>query len=206
MPTYELENPRLLKLGLKNEKAMTLSGCMVAYEGTIKFEKAITGGEGLFGALKRSVTGEGLKIMVTSGTGVVYAANKARELTIIPLTGGKLYCESRSLLAYDQSLKTNTAFAGLRGASSGQGLFTTTLEGQGSVVIMSDGPALTLEVAPGEPLYCDPDAFLGFMGAITQEFVFDVNWRTMVGNASGESYKLKFNGTGVVYLQPSEDK
>ncbi|RYD68634.1 MAG: AIM24 family protein [Verrucomicrobiaceae bacterium] len=185
---------------------MTLAGCMVAYEGNIKFEKALTGGEGLFGALKRKATGESLNLMITSGKGVVYAANKAKELTILPLNGEKLFCESRSLLAYDQSLRTNTAFVGLRGAASGQGLFTTTLEGNGNVVIMSDGTAIMLEVSPAEPLFCDPDAFLGYKGNITQEFVFDVNWRTMIGETSGESYKLKFSGTGVVYIQPSENK
>src|SRR5687767_14701947 len=100
---------------------MTLAGCMVAYEGSIKFDKAITGGEGLFGALKRKATGESLNLMVTSGKGVVYAANKAKELTILSLNGEKLFCESRSLLAYDQSLATSTAFVGLRGAVSGQG-------------------------------------------------------------------------------------
>lgn len=206
MPTYELQSPRLLKLTLAKEKCMTLAGCMVAYEGEIKFEKAITGGEGLFGALKRTAMGEGLKVMITTGTGVVYCANVARELTILRLNGEKLFCESRSMLAYDTTLKTSTVFAGLRGAASGQGLFTTTMEGTGVVVLMSDGPAIGLEVTPSEPLFCDPDAFLGFMGNITQEFIFDVNWRTMVGQASGESYKLKFSGTGTVYIQPSEDK
>lgn len=206
MPTFRLNNDRLLEVTLANEKVLALAGAMVAYHGAIKFEKSITGGEGFFGALKRKVANESFDLMISSGTGTVFFANQAREITVIPLRGEKIFVESRSLLALDAGLKTNTVFAGLRGASSGQGLFTTTVEGAGSVAIMSFGNLLELEVTPNTPLFVDPDAFIGFMGQVTQEFIFDVNWRTMVGQSSGESYQLKFSGTGVVYVQPSERK
>ena len=61
-----------------------------------------------------------------------------------------------------------------------------------------------LEVTPAHPLRVDPDAFVGFKGDIRQEFVFDVNWRTMIGQSSGESYQHKFTGQGVVFIQPAE--
>lgn len=206
MPTFSLTNDRLLEVTLQNEKVMALAGSMVAYHGSVKFEKSLTGGEGFFGALKRKVANESFDLMIATGTGTVYFANLARELTVLPLRGDKLFVESRSLLALDASLRTNTAFAGLRGAASGQGLFTTTIEGQGSVAVMSYGNLIELEVSPATPLFVDPDAFIGYQGTLTQEFVFDVNWRTMTGNASGESYQLKFSGTGVVFIQPSERK
>lgn len=206
MPSFHLNNDRLLEVTLQNEKVMALAGAMVAYHGTIKFEKALLGGEGFFGALKRKVANESFELMITTGTGTVYFANQAREITVIPLRNEKIFVESRSLLALDATLKTNTVFAGLRGASSGQGLFTTTVEGTGSVAILSFGNLLELEVSPNAPLFVDPDAFIGFMGQLTQEFVFDANWRTFVGQSSGESYQLKFSGTGVVFVQPSERK
>lgn len=206
MPTFALNNDRLLAVTLQNEKVMALAGSMVAYHGSVKFEKSLTGGEGLFGVLKRKISDETFQLMITSGTGTVYFANLAREITVIPLRGEKLFVESSSLIALDASLRTNTVFAGVRGAASGQGLFTTTVEGTGSVAVMSSGNLLEFEVSPQAPLFVDPDAFVGYMGQISQEFVFDVNWRTMAGNASGESYQLKFSGTGVVYVQPAERK
>lgn len=206
MATFRLTNDRLLEVGLQNDKVMALTGSMVAYHGQVKFEKSITGGESFFGMLKRTVTNESMSLMTCTGNGTVYLANMARELTILPLRGEKLFVESRSLLAFDAGLRTATAFAGLRGASSGQGLFTTTVEGNGNVVVMSYGNLLELEVGPSFPLFVDPDAFVGYQGQLQQEFVFDVNWRTMVGQASGESYQLKFSGSGVVYVQPSERK
>jgi len=202
--TFRINSDRLLEVSLENEKILALAGSMVAYVGNMKFEKAILGGEGLFGALKRKVSGEGMSVMTITGTGTVYCAHEANEIAVIPLEKEKLFVESSGLLAYDTSLKTNTTFAGLKGATSGQGLFTTTVEGTGSVAVLAKGGLIMLEVAPGTPLFVDPQAFVGHKGNIQQEFVFDVNWRTMVGQSSGESYQLKFNGQGVVYIQAAE--
>ncbi len=201
MTRFRNNSDRLLEVSLQDEKVLAIAGAMVAYTGSIKFEKSILGGEGLFGALKRKVTNEGMQIMQTSGTGTVYFAQDAAEITVIPMAGEKMTIESSSLLAYDTTLKTGTSFAGLRGASSGQGLFSTTIEGSGNIAVISKGNLIMLEVTPTTPLRVDPDAFIGFKGDIKQEFVFDVNWRTMVGQSSGESYQHKFTGQGVVFIQ-----
>lgn len=204
MTAFRLENKRLLEVTLQDERVMARAGSMVAYDGQITFDKSILGGEGLFGALKRRAGGEGMPLMTTSGTGRVYLAENAAEVVVIPLQQERIFIESSSLLAFDDGLRTNTVFAGLRGATSGQGLFTTTLEGSGQVAAISDGTAIQLGVSQHEPLFVDPDAFIGYKGDVRQEFVFDVNWKTLVGQSSGESYQLKFTGQGVVYIQPSE--
>ncbi|MES3024288.1 MAG: AIM24 family protein [Pseudomonadota bacterium] len=204
MTSFSNNTDRLLEVTLQKETVLAIAGSMVAYTGSIKFEKSILGGEGIFGALKRKVTNEGMQLMQASGTGTVFFAQDAAEITMLPLSGEKLVIESSSLLAYDTSLKTGTSFSGLRGATSGQGLFSTTVEGTGNLAVISRGNLIKLEVTPANPLRVDPDAFIGFKGDITQEFVFDVNWRTMVGQTSGESYQHKFSGKGVVYIQPAE--
>lgn len=204
MTSFRNNSDRLLEVTLQNEKVLAIAGSMVAYTGSVKFEKSILGGEGIFGALKRKVTNEGMQLMQTSGTGTVYFAQDAAEITVLTLNNEKMTLESSSLLAYDTALKTGTNFAGLRGAVSGQGLFSTTVEGSGNVAVISRGNLIMLEVTPANPLRVDPDAFVGFKGDIRQEFVFDVNWRTMVGQSSGESYQHKFTGQGVVFIQPAE--
>lgn len=204
MTRFRTQTERLLEVELAGEKVYAIAGAMVAYTGTIKFEKSLLGGEGLFGALKRKASNEGMQLMQASGTGTVFFAQDAAEITVLALQGDKLTVESSSLLAYDTALRTGTSFAGLRGAASGQGLFSTTVEGSGHVAVISRGNLIMLEVTPATPLHVDPDAFVGFQGDIRQEFVFDVNWRTMVGQASGESYQHKFSGQGVVFIQPAE--
>ena len=203
---WRLNGERMLAVELRASKVMARAGSMVAYDGSVKFDKAILGGEGILGALKRKAGGETLDLMSVEGNGLVYFAHQAAEILLVPLQNEKIWVESRSLLALSHGLKTNTVFAGLRGATTGQGLFTTTVEGKGTVAMLSHGSPLALEVGPSTPLFVDPDAFLGYKGQITQEFIFDVNWKTLVGEGSGESFQLKFSGTGVVYIQPNERK
>ena len=204
MARFRLGSSRLLEVGLQNEKILARAGSMVAYDGQMKFEKSVLGGEGLFGALKRRVGGEGFDLMTVTGDGTLYVAQNAAEILLVNLENDRMFVESSSLLAFDSGMKSETVFAGLRGASSGQGLFTTAITGTGTVAAISDGTAIALEVTPEEPLFVDPDAFVGYTGHVKQEFVFDVNWKTLVGRSSGESYQPKFTGGSVVYIQPIE--
>ncbi|HKQ42700.1 MAG TPA: AIM24 family protein, partial [Pseudonocardia sp.] len=94
---------------------------------------------------------------------------------------------------------------GLRGMSSGQGLFTTTVTGYGTAALLSSGgPPVALGVSPQFPLVVDPDAFIASQGRLNQTFVTDVSWRNLVGESSGEAFSLRFDGHGVVYIQPEE--
>ncbi|WP_204102772.1 MULTISPECIES: AIM24 family protein [Spirulina sp. CCY15215] len=204
MTSFALKNDRLLQVALDNEEILATAGSMVACSGNIKFEKALLGGEGLFGVLKRKVTTEQFELMCVKGSGIVYFANKAQEISILPLNNEKVFIESNSLLAFDKNLKTNVAFAGIAGATSGQGLFTTTVEGIGHVAVISQGGILAFEVNGIYPFCVDPDAFIGYQGNVQKEFIFDVNWKTMIGENSGESYQLKFTGQGIVYIQAAE--
>ena len=92
----------------------------------------------------------------------------------------------------------------VRGAVSGQGLFTTTLQGTGELAMLSDGNAIGLPVSNEQPVFVDPNAYIGHKGSLTSTIVTDVNWKTFVGQASGESYQLKFMGQGTVFIQASE--
>ena len=74
----------------------------------------------------------------------------------------------------------------------------------GAVLTSAGGPLIHLEVSPQYPLVVDPDAFVCAKGQLTQSFVTDVSWRSVVGQGSGEAFSLKWDGTGVVSIQPAE--
>lgn len=156
------------------------------------------------GALKRKLTGESVTLMDVTGTGTVYIANMANEINLVPLSNDTIWVEASNLVALEGNVKSDQKFNGLRGATSGQGLFTTTVTGSGTVALLSDGPAIVLEVTPGQTLCVDPQAYVAHTGQLQQDFVTDVNWRTVVGQGSGESFQLRFNGSGRVYIQPAE--
>ena len=195
----------MLAVDLGGETVRALHGSMVAYEGEMTFKRqGVTGGEGLRGALKRRIAREGMTLMEVTGQGTVYLAHEATEVTLVQLTGETLFVESESLLALDGNLRTGVQFIGLRGMGTGQGLATTKVDGNGTAAILSDGPAIALEVTPQTPLCVDPHAYVGHYGSLQQDVVTDVNWRTVIGQGSGESVQFRYQGQGVVYVQPAE--
>lgn len=206
MAQLRLNGHRVLEVHLGGETVRAITGSMVAYDGQVTFKNAgMGGGGGLRAALKQRVTGESLSLMECTGHGVVYLAVDAQDVAVVDLTGDTLQVESQQLLALDGNLRTDVTFTGLRGASSGQGLFTTAVSGQGQVALLSSGgPPIALEVDPQYPLVVDPDAYVASRGQLHQTFVTDVSWKTMIGEDSGEAFSLRFDGTGVVYIQPAE--
>ena len=197
---------RVLEAHLQNDAVRAVSGSMVAYEGQVQFKSAgFGGGDGLMAGLKRKATGESLTLMECQGNGVVYFALDAQDITLVDLNNDTLQVESRQLLAMAGNLRTDIKFAGVRGATTGQGLFTTTVSGMGQVAILSaGGPLIGLEVNGQNPLVVDPDAFVAARGQLNQSFITDVSWANVIGEGSGEPFSLRWDGQGVVYIQPAE--
>lgn len=200
-----MNGSKMLAVDLAGETIRALNGSMVAYDGEMSFKRqGLTGGEGLRGALKRKIAGEGMTLMEITGKGTVFLASEATEVTLVRLAGDELFVESESLLALDGRLRTGVQFVGIRGMGTGQGLATTKVEGEGTAAILSDGPAIALEVTPQTPLCVDPHAYVGHRGRLQQDVVTDVNWRTVIGQGSGESVQFRYQGHGLVYVQPAE--
>ena len=205
MVSFARNGSKVLEVHLSGDSVRALAGSMVAYEGQVAFKKTgVGGGEGVRGAFKRRLTGESMDLMDVSGHGVVYLASNATEVEVVDLAGETLSVESSALLAVGPGLRTDVSFAGLRGASTGQGLFTTTVSGHGQVAVLSDGPAIVLAVSPQFPLVVDPQAYVCSKGSLQQTFVTDVSWRSAIGEDNGEAFSLQFAGAGVVYIQPAE--
>lgn len=212
MPTYQLINEKMLQVRLDNEQVFAKKGSMIAYQGDIEFARSFLAGGTVEDLAMRAATAETFLLMTARGTGDVYYAHFGLYVTIVDLQGDTFFVESDSLLAFDTRMRTGTVFLGsqgalqgvIRGAVTGHGLFTTTLQGAGQVAILSDGNAIGLEVNQQKPIFVDPDAYIGHVGQLTSKLVTDVSWKTFLGQTSGESYQLQFTGTGTVYIQASE--
>ncbi|WP_328904466.1 AIM24 family protein [Streptomyces sp. NBC_00441] len=201
---FRLEGNKTLAVDLAGDAVKAKNGSMVAYEGQMTFKKMTGGGEGLRGMVTRRLTGESMAVMQVTGQGTCYFADRASEINLVSLHGDKLYVEASNLLCTGAGLRTGTTFTGLRGGAMGNGLFTTTVEGTGQAAIMSDGTAVVLRVSPQYPLFVDPGAYIAHQGNLQQNFQSGVNFRTLIGEGSGESFQIRFEGDGLVYVQPSE--
>ncbi|GAB4589832.1 AIM24 family protein [Nocardia sp. IFM 10818] len=200
------KSKKVIEAHLAGTSIRAISGSMVAYEGNVQFKSAgFGGGDGVIAGLKRRATGESLSLMECTGNGRVFFAVNGQHVTVVNLNNETLQVESQQLLAFAGNLRTDVSFAGLRGASTGQGLFTTTVSGVGQVALLSaGGPLIHLEVSPQYPLVVDPDAFVAARGQLNQSFITDVGWRSVMGQGGGEAFSLRWDGQGVVLIQPAE--
>ena len=208
MVHFEVQGTKVLAVSLGGgsgeEAVKAKNGSMVAYEGRIAFKKLSGGGEGIRGMVTRRLTGEQMTVMEVKGQGVCYFADRASDINLVRLSGEKLHVEASNLLCAEDGLRTGTTFTGLRGASQGNGLFTTTVEGSGQAAVMSEGPAVLLRVSRGTPLQVDPGAYIAHQGDLKQSLQSGVSYRALLGESSGESFQIRFEGEGLVYVQPSE--
>jgi uncharacterized protein (AIM24 family) len=197
------------------QEVLSRRGSMLAYTGDIGFSPVHTGPGGVGGMAGRMMSGEHVKMMVAQGTGTVYYGYAGLYVTIIELDGsGPLSVEADRLVAHDATLQSTLVFLGeqgglrgmVRGAVSGQGMFTTQLHGYGSVAVLSHGGTIALPVHAGRPTTVDPQAYVGHVGHIDAKVAMNASWRDAVGKGSGEAIQLKMTGTGTVYVQASEQK
>ncbi|HEX5565745.1 MAG TPA: AIM24 family protein [Streptomyces sp.] len=201
-------------------------GAMIAYTGEVTFTPSVQGGQGGFGSMVgRRLAGEATPLMTVevplgpggpgkTPDGTVLLGHGGHHIEVIELSGDTLHVEADRLLAFDGTLEQGTVFLGsqggvmgvVRGQVTGQGLFTTTLRGHGSVAVMAHGGTIRLPIAPGRPVHVDPRAYVAHHGDVTNRLSTALGWRDLVGRGSGEAFQLELSGRGAVFVQASEEK
>ncbi|MER8027758.1 AIM24 family protein [Streptomyces bauhiniae] len=197
------------------QRLFSQRGAMLAYTGEVSFTPNMQSGQGgVMSMLGRRVAGEAAPLMTVEGSGTVLFGHGGHHVHVISLTGDTLYVEADRLLAFEGSLRQGTMFLGsqggvmglVRGQATGQGLFTTTLQGHGAVAVMAHGGVFELPITPQRPVHVDPQAYVAHHGEVRNKLSTALGWRDMVGRGSGEAFQLELSGHGTVYVQASEEK
>lgn len=187
----------------------TKLGAMIAYQGQFKFQKILLdpNGGSMAGAvinnLARRFSGENMPLAQVTGQGVCYFADRAQHVVVINLEQGQsLGVESENLLAFNDMCQYGIRPIGV-GVFSQKGLFTSKITSKGpgaQVAILSNGNPIILQT----PCFVDPDASVCWTGP-DPGMKLDVNWKTFIGQTSGESYMYEFKQPGeTVIIQPYE--
>ncbi|MER0246141.1 AIM24 family protein [Streptomyces sp. HSW2009] len=213
---FKVLNSRMVEAVVAPGQTMfSQRGAMLAYRGEVSFTPSITGGQGgVMSMIGRRVANEATPLMTVEGSGSVLFGHGGHHVHVVDLAGETLYVEADRLLAFDGTLRQGTMFMGsqggvmgmVRGQVTGQGLFTTTLEGHGSVAVMAHGGVIELPIAPGRDIHVDPQAYVAHRGQVRNKLTTAIGWRELVGRGSGEGFQLVLSGTGTVYVQASEEK
>lgn len=214
-----------MTLTVTNSKVVTASvhpahpvlarrGAMLGYRGQVSFAPVHGPGGGARGWAQAAMAGESDPMMAATGSGEVLYGFRGLHTTVVDLDGSApLTCEADRLLAHDADLQTSVQFLGqggmrqaVRGAMTGQGLFTTLVHGRGQVALLSHGGIFPVHVDGSTETGIDPQAYVGHTGHLTLDISAKVGWRDAVGRGSGEAFQLKATGQGTVYVQASEQK
>ncbi|MCC3767872.1 AIM24 family protein [Streptomyces sp. UNOC14_S4] len=213
---FRLLNSRMVEARvLPGQRLFSQRGAMLAYKGEVSFTPSITGGQGgVMGMIGRRIANEATPLMTVEGDGTVMFGHGGHHVHVVELNGETLYVEADRLLAFDGTLQQGTMFMGsqggvmgmVRGQVTGQGLFTTTLQGKGDVAVMAHGGFIELPIVPGRPVHVDPQAYVAHRGDVRNKLSTALGWREFVGRGSGEAFQLELSGQGTVYVQASEEK
>jgi uncharacterized protein (AIM24 family) len=226
MPNFEKVNSKVVKVPLSGSMSgpvIARRGAMLAYTGDVNFVPhggalGFGGGGpsfgGIGGRLMQRAAGEHEPMMEAQGQGEVWYGFRGGHVTVVDVEPGyNLQVEADRLLVHDGSLQSSTLFIGqggvrqaIGGAISGQGLFTTTLQGKGSVAVLSHGGTVAIDVGMNGPVAVDPQSYVAALGNLQIDVTINVGWRDAVGRGSGEAVQLKINGQGTVFVQASERK
>ena len=198
---FSLQNDKLLKVELSETTIQAKLGSMVAYQGDVKFEHAGSGG--LSRMIKKTMTGEGARLMKMSGTGEVFLGVRAQEIHLLKLEDDGITVNGPNLLAFEAGINWDIKkVEGASGALAG-GLFNLELQGSGWVALLTDGPPLLLDVGEA-PTFADPHSAITWARGVKTSVKTDMNLKTLIGRGSGESLQLAFTGAGWLLIQPSE--
>ena len=200
--SFTLQNSKLLKVSLDQVTIQAKLGSMVAYQGDVRFERAGSGGMGRL--IKKTVTGEGTRLMKIDGTGEVFLAVQAQDVHLIKLENDRITCNGANLLAFDAGIDWDIkrVEGGAASAMAG-GLFNMELAGSGWVALVSDGPPVLLNTG-GAPTFADAQAAITWSSGVQTQVKVDANLKTLIGRGSGETVQIAFSGDGWVLVQPSE--
>ncbi len=226
---FERVNGKVVKVDLgRAGPIVARQGAMLYYRGDVHFAPhQIPGAGGLgmggiAGMAGGMVRGEHERTMLAQGTGEVHYGFRGLAVHVIDLPqGGTVTVDASRMLGYTSGMQASIISTqaqsggggGLRGALrgaaagalTGNGLFTTQLQGLGSVVVLAHGEVIELQVGTG-PVVVDPQAFVGTVGQVQTKLASALSWRDAVGRGSGEAMQLQCTGAGVVLVQASEEK
>ncbi len=206
---FELESDHLLQINLGGAGGAEIwikMGSMVAYRGNITFEREGMLSQGLGNLLKKAVSGEGAKLTKAKGAGPLFLADKGKRITVLELAAGEsIIVNGNDLLCFEPRVPHEITMMRKLSAMMSGGLFNVRLTGPGLMAITTHHRPMTLMVQPGQPVFTDPQATVAWSGSLTPDYKTDMQFKTLLGRGSGESFQMKFEGQGFVIVQPYEE-
>ena len=193
---FSLQNSKLLKVELNQVTIQFKLGSMVAIRATSPSSTPARRPRphAQEGRLRR-------QLMKITGTGRC-SADQAQDIHLIYLENDFMTPTGPTCwrCMFDWDIKRGQGVSSMMGG----GLFNMSLQGTGWVAILSDGPPCG-RVASA-PTFADAQAVITWSSGVTTGIKTDVNLKTLMSAALGESVQMSFAVQGWVLVQLSEGR
>jgi len=190
------------------ETVIAEAGAMLYMEDEIEMQTKMDGG--LFGGLKRMVTGESFFITNFNHSGnsgkrhVAFAAPYPGNIIPIDLheIGGEFLCQKDSFLCSAKGNEIGVAFTKKLSAGffGGEGFILQRIKGEGMTFVHAGGSIIEKNLEPGETLRVDTGCLVGFTPGVAYEIKFVGGFKNALFGGEG-LFLANIRGPGKVFLQ-----
>jgi uncharacterized protein (TIGR00266 family) len=208
--TIQGDNLQVVCVRLKpGQEVYAEAGKMVYKTANVQWETKMTGnslGQKIWGALKRTVTGESLFMTYFRSTGegeVGFAGNYPGRVDTFNLAPGQSVLAQRDTFIMAQtSVTLNVAMVKKIGAGifGGEGFILQKLTGPGTVFIHGGGDFINFDLKPGESLQVDTGCIVAFDESVSYDIQFVGGIKTAIFGGEG-LFLATLTGPGRVIVQ-----
>jgi uncharacterized protein (TIGR00266 family) len=189
-----------------NEEVRTEPGAMVSHTDGITTDTKAEGG--LFGGLKRMVTGESFfqNTWKAPGQGgeITLAPRVLGDMQVLQVGSGDILLQSGAYVASEMSIKTDASWGGSRGFFGAGSLIMLRVSGQGKVLIASFGALEERVLAAGERYTVDTNHIVSMDASINFQIEKSGSWKSTI--LGGEGLVCKLTGPGRILMQTRSDE
>jgi|GEM_PF-5951777 len=141
---------------------------------------------------------EQIPLIVVSGTGILFLADRRKEIFLISLNNETLFVESNHMLVAQSSLNVEPQMYHQKG--SGSSLSIVKVSGRGTLALTCQTKPLTLNVHEGLPANIPAQAVIAWSGKLSSS-VLDDDELHKIMSSENDAMFLRFTGAGDVVVE-----
>lgn len=183
---FTLIDPHLLEIIL-SDKLVCRTGTIASYTGHLQFSQW------------QSDYGQRVPLVQVEGAGIVFLADRRKEIFILSLNNESLFVDPNHLLGVQSALSIEPFLIQQQGTH--RDFVMVRVTGHGTVALTYHTKPLTLHVQEGLPVNIPADALIAWSGKLMPEVIQDSVLRRVLMTTEAETLFCRFTGTGDVVVE-----
>jgi uncharacterized protein (AIM24 family) len=178
---FLLIDPHLLEI-IISDRMVVRKGTISSFTGRISF---------------MPYANEDVPLIEVAGSGILFLADRRKDIFVISLNNESIYVESNHLLVAQSVLKVEPY-----SLQHGDDVFSTVkVSGRGTIAITCQTKPLTLNVYESMPANIPAEALIAWSGNLTTEVVSDAALYSVMMQPDDSGALLRFSGAGDVVVE-----